>query len=180
MLPLDETTLSKLKVPGPMRLRTALIIAVSDQVCEEHLDLEYAELCRLLVARLARKRPSPLARGDVRIWAAGAIYALGQLNFLFDPAQQPHLTAQELAECIGVVKSTMANKASLISKTLNLGFFEPDLTRLELLADHPMAWFVEINGLVVDARMLPEELQDEARRRGLIPDLEALRASRGV
>jgi hypothetical protein len=41
-------------------------------------------VCRRLVARLARKRPSPLVRGDMRIWAAGAIHAVGQVNFLFD------------------------------------------------------------------------------------------------
>ena len=135
------------------------ILAVTDQVCIEHLDQEYGELCRVLVARLARKRPSPLVRGNVRIWAAGAIYTLGQLNFLFDRDQDPHLSADELAERVGVVKSTMANKASLISKTLGLGMFEPSLTRVAMLEQHPLAWIVEINGLMVDARMLPEELQ---------------------
>jgi hypothetical protein len=42
---------------------------------------------------------------------------------------------------------------------------------------HPLAWIVEVNGLLLDARTLPPELQDEARRRGLIPDLEARRAA---
>jgi hypothetical protein len=32
-------------------------------------------------------------------------------------------------------------------------------------------WFVEVNGLIVDARMLPIELQAEAQRLGLIPNL---------
>lgn len=44
--------------------------------------------------------------------------------------------------------------------------------RREMLERHPMAWLVEVNGLVVDARWLPPEIQDEARRRGLIPDLD--------
>jgi hypothetical protein len=87
MLALAEAVLAKLRVPVAMRLRVAEILAVSDQVCAAHLDEEYAELCRVLVARLARKRPSPLARGDVRIWAAEAIYAVGQVNFLFDRSQ---------------------------------------------------------------------------------------------
>jgi len=177
MLPLGEVFLAKLKVPVALRLRVAEILAVSDQVCEAHLDQEYGELCRVLVARLARKRPSPLVRGEVRIWAAGAIYAVGQINFLFDRSQQPHLTAEELAKHIGVAKSTMANKASLISRTLDLGMFEPDLTRVAMLEQHPIAWIVEINGLLVDARTLPAELQDDARRLGLIPDLQALRAA---
>jgi Domain of unknown function (DUF6398) len=165
-----------LRIPNAMRDRARTIIEVTDAACREHLDDEYGQIARRLVARLARKRPSPLARGDVRIWAAGVIYAVGQVNFLFDPTQTPHLTADQLAERLGVVKTTMANKAGLINRTLDIGIFEPDLTRLAMLEQHPMAWLVEVDGLVVDARMLPAELQDEARRRGLIPDLDVLRA----
>jgi hypothetical protein len=40
-----------------------------------------------------------------------------------------------------------------------------------------MAWIVEVDGLLVDARMLSPELQDEARRLGLIPDLDRPRAA---
>jgi hypothetical protein len=53
----------------------------------------------------------------------------------------------------------------------------PELTRVAMLEQHPMAWLVEVDGLIVDARMLPAEVRDEARRRGLIPDLDALRAA---
>jgi hypothetical protein len=177
VLELGEVVMSKLKVPGAMRLRVAQILVITDRVCVAHLDSEYGELCRVLVARLGRKRPSPLARGDVRIWAAGAIYTVARVNFLFDRSQDPHVTADELAAHIGVVKSTMANKAALIAKTLDLGMFEPDLTCVVILERHPMAWIVQVNGFMVDARTLPEELQDEARRRGLIPDLQSRRAA---
>jgi len=160
-----------------MRPRAAEIIQITDQVCAAHLDHEYGQLCRALVARLARKRPSPLARGDARNWAAGAIYAIGQINFLFDPAERQHLTTDQLASHLGVVKTTMANKAGLINKTLDLCIYEPDLTRFELLEEHPMAWIVQVNGILIDARALPPQLQDEARRRGLIPDLQSRRAA---
>ncbi|MCA1700837.1 MAG: DUF6398 domain-containing protein [Actinobacteria bacterium] len=98
-------------------------------------------------------------------------------TFLFDRSQQPHMTTDQLAACLGVVKTTMANKAALINKALNLGVFEPDLTRPAMLERHPLAWLVEVDGLTVDARMLSLELQDEARRRGLIPDLHHHRAA---
>ena len=65
----------------------------------------------------------------------------------------------------------------LINKTLNLGALEPDLTRPAMLEQHPLAWLVEVDGLIVDARALSPELQDEARRRGLIPDLDHHRAA---
>jgi hypothetical protein len=177
MLRHADGELAKLKVPVELRSRVAEILAITDEVCGAHLDGEYGELCRVLVGRLARKRPSPLTRGDTRIWAAGAIYAVGRVNFLFDRSQQPHLSADQLAHHVGVVKTTMANKAALITKTLNLGVFEPDLTRLVMLEQHPLTWMVMVNGFIVDARTLPPEIQDEARRRGVIPDLQTRRAA---
>lgn len=172
-----DADLTALRIPSVLRDRTREILAITDGACSAHLDDEYGQLCRHLVARLARKRPSPLVRGDARIWAAGVIYAIGQVNFLFDRSQQPHLSADQLAALLGVVKTTMANKAALINKALDIGVFEPDLTRAAMLEQHPLAWIVEVNGLLVDARALPPELQDEARRRGLIPDLDARRAA---
>jgi Domain of unknown function (DUF6398) len=166
-----------LRIPTAMLERAEAIIEVTDATCHEHLDDEYGQIARRLVARLARKRPSPLSRGDVRIWAAGVIYAVGQINFLFDRSQSPHLTADQLAERLGVVKTTMANKAGLINRTLDIGIFEPDLTRIAIVEQHPVAWLVEVDGFIIDVRTLPADLQDEARRRGLIPDLDALRAA---
>jgi hypothetical protein len=74
---------------------------------------------------------------------------------------------------MGVAKSTMSAKASHISSVLALGVFEPDLSRAELLEDNPLAWLVSVNGLVVDARMLPAELQRAAHAQGLIPFVAA-------
>ncbi len=168
----------KLRIPQAMQERAAKVIAVTDEVCLKDLDAEYAKLARRLVARLARKRPSLLTRGEARIWAAGALYALAQVNFLFDHTQSPHMTAAELATAVGVKQTTMANKAGMINRSLGIGLFEPELTRVAMLEQHPVAWIVELsNGLLVDARTLSEEMQAEARRLGLIPDLEALRAA---
>lgn len=166
-----------LRIPVALRDRVQQIIDVTDTACRAHLDEEYGLLTRRLVARVARKRPSPLTRGDARIWAAGAIYAVGQINFLFDCTQTPHMTAKQLAEALGVVQTTMANKAGIINRLLDVGIFELDLTRVAMIEQHPMAWLIEVDGFILDARTLPVELQDEARRRGLIPDLEGRRAA---
>ena len=76
-----------------------------------------------------------------------------------------------------MAKSTMANKAARIRKILELGWFEPEFMRRAELEQHPLAWLVQVNGVIIDARWLPVELQDEARRRGLIPDLDHPRAA---
>ena len=118
-----------------------------------------------------------VTRGRAGIWAAGVVHTVGWINFLFDRSQTPHLRADELAECLGVAKSTIANKSARIRALLGLSSYEPDLTRRSMLERNPFAWLVSVNGVPVDARMLPAELQDEARRLGLIPDPDAQRVS---
>lgn len=81
------------------------------------------------------------------------------------------MSGDEFSALTGVPKSTMANKAKLIRDLLRLHRLDPELCRRELLDRHPLAWLVEVDGVIVDARWLPEPLQAEARRRGLISDL---------
>jgi len=162
-----------LNVPCALRPDVEQIVALTDGFCAEHLDAEYARLCARLVAKLARKRPSPLLRGDLRIWAAAAIYTVGSVNFLFDRSQPQHLSGDDLSDLTGVPKSTMANKAKQIRDLLGLGRLDLEFCRRDMLERHPSAWYVQVDGLIVDARMLPTALQDECRRRGLIPVLAA-------
>ena len=160
-----------LRIPESLRHDCEEIFKLTDSFCAEHLDAEYGQLCRKLIARLARKRPSPIARGDLRIWAATAIYVVGSLNFLFDRTQDIFMTGDQISALTGIPKSTLANKARQVRESLKLQHFDPELSRRSLLASSPIAWMVEYNGLIVDVRTLPLEVQAEARRRGLIPDL---------
>ena len=174
-----RSTDRSLRIPESLRHDVAQIFTFSDPFCAEHLDAEYGELVRKLVAKLARKRPSPLARGDLLIWAAAAIYAVGSVNFLFDRTQRPHLTSDDLSALTGVPKSTLANKAKLIRDVLRIGQLEPEFCRRELLASNPVAWMISVSGFLVDVRTMPPEVQAAARRRGLIPDLPADRRDAG-
>lgn len=106
-------------------------------------------------------------------WAAAAIYAVGSVNFLFDRTQRPHLTGDQLSELTGVPKSTVANKARVIRDVLRIGPLHAEFCRRELLESNPLAWMISVNGFIVDARTMPPEVQEEVRRRGLIPDLLA-------
>lgn len=94
------------------------------------------------------------------------------VNFLTDPAQKPHMTTDRLSEVTGVGKSTLSAKSRVIQDLLRLGPMHPDYCRRELLANNPLAWMITVDGFVVDARTLPPEMQEEARQRGLIPDLK--------
>jgi hypothetical protein len=165
-------------VPTAVRPVFDETVTATDAFCLRHLDEEYAALCAKLAAKLARKRPSPLVRGDRIIWAAGILYAVGRVNFLADPGQAPHMRTDTMADLLGVKQTTMANKGRLIMDTLNIGLIDPEFSRREILDKNPMTWLLEVNGLLVDARHLPETVQVEAWRRGLIPYVPAQAAAR--
>jgi hypothetical protein len=93
------------------------------------------------------------------------------VNFLFDRSQPLHLSGDDLSDLTGVPKSAMANKAKQIRDLLGLGRLDVEFWRRDMIERHPSAWYVQVDGLIVDAPMLPAELQQECRRRGLIPDL---------
>ncbi len=157
--------------PSPARKAAEDIIAAIDRICAEHLDEEYAGLCCKVIDKLARKRPSPLLRGEPRVWAGAVLYTVGTVNFLFDKTQRPHMTSDQLAKATGVGASTLGHKSRFIRDALGIVAMDPRYCRRELLADNLLAWLIEVNGLWMDARTLPPEVQAEARRRGLIPDL---------
>jgi hypothetical protein len=161
--------MEQLDVPRAVRPYADQVVAVTDAVCRDHLDAEYAELCRAVVGKLGRKRPSPLTRGDLKIWAAGVIYAVGQLNFVFDPAQTPHASADQLSEWLGVKKTTMANKARLIRDSVKMSHFDTQFMRRDLVEASPLTWLLEVDGMLVDIRQAPVHLQVQAFELGLIP-----------
>ena len=157
------------RVPAAALPAAADIVEITDAFCAEHLDPEYAELCRTLAVRLGRKRPSPLLRGDRRIWAAGIVHTIGWVNFLADPAQRPHLRTEQLAELLAVKQTTMGNKGALIRDLFGIGRFHPEFVRRDMMEKNLMAWLVEVDGLIMDARSLPVPVQHELARVGIIP-----------
>lgn len=55
--------------------------------------------------------------------------------------------------------------------TLGIGLMDPHWALSSRMTDNPMAWLIQMNGMIIDARKLPREIQEEAFRRGLIPYL---------
>lgn len=157
------------RVPKQMQPTFDTITAMTDAFSAEHLDAEYAELCRRLTATLCRKRPSPLVRGRPEGWACAIVYALGRVNFLFDRSQTPTMSAGEICDAFGVSQSSASTKAKRILDDLSATYFDPRWTRPSHLEDNPLAWLLTVNGIPVDARYAPREIQEEAFRRGLIP-----------
>lgn len=156
-------------VPNEMRATYDAIVALTDKVCQEHLNDEYAALCRRLAAALARKRPSPITRGKPEVWACGIAYAIGMVNFLFDKTQKPYIRADELCKAFGVNQSTGGNKSQVIRKMFDMMQMDPRWTVPSMMDKNPLAWMISVNGFMIDARYAPREVQEIAFRKGLIP-----------
>jgi Domain of unknown function (DUF6398) len=160
-------------VPKVMKPVYEKIVGLTDDVCGRHLNSEYRDFARAMTAALCRKRPSPLASGRPRTWACGVLYVLGRINFLGDPSFSPHITTAELCAAFEVGESTVHAKAREIEKTLGTEPLDPRWTLPSLAEKNPLVWMAEVNGLAVDLRDMPREVQEIAFEDGLIPHIPA-------
>jgi hypothetical protein len=152
-----------------MQEKFEAVVAITDVVCREHLNEEFAQLARQATAALCRKRPSPLASGRTNSWACGIVYALGFVNFMFDRDQEYYISAADLCAAFGVSKGTGYAKSKQVRDTLKMTQADPNWYLPSKMDENPMAWWIMVNGLIVDARHLPREVQEVAYEKGLIP-----------
>jgi hypothetical protein len=118
-----------------------------------------------MAASLSRKRPSPLASGQPSTWAGGIVHVLSQLNFLSGNTSRPHVTMAEVCTAFGVGQSTASAKAR--------GHLGRAAHQSHGPRKNPLVWMAEVNGLLVDLRDTPREVQMIAHEKGLIPYIPA-------
>jgi len=151
----------------------AVVIRLVDQFCQEHLNEEYAVLCRKLAEKLGRKRPSPLLSGSPYTWASGIVRTIGWVNFLHDKSQKPHMRLSDIDAAFGISESSGAAKLAAIRKMLRIHQLDPNWSLPSRLNDNPLVWMLAVNGLIMDIRQCPREAQEIAFEKGLIPYIPA-------
>ncbi len=160
-------------VPQNIQATYESILALTDSFCRDHLDDDYRMLAQRMAATLCRMRVSPVASGQPRTWACAIIYVLGQINFLSDRSTQPYMTMADLCAAFGVGQSTASAKARVISQALKTHQLDPKWSLPRLLDANPLVWMAEVNGLLVDLREMPREVQEIAFEKGMIPYIPA-------
>jgi hypothetical protein len=144
-----------------------------EQFCRQMLNGEYADVCRKMAEKLARKRPSPFAKGKPEAWASGIVRAVGWVNFLDDKSQTPHMKLSDIDRAFGVGESTGAAKTSAIRSLLKLNRFDPAWTVPSMLDRNPFIWMLTVNGIIMDIRDASRGAQEVAFEKGLIPYIPA-------
>ena len=104
------------------------LIELVSEFCDEVLDDEYKQLSIKLVRKMGRKHNAPFQRGKPEIWASAVIYALGQINLLFDKSSKPYSSADEICDFFNTKKSTVSDKARSIRETFNLNYFDDEFS----------------------------------------------------
>jgi hypothetical protein len=97
------------------------------------LDGRLVDLMVHLCRRLAEGDEFSLNRGKPEIWAAAIIHVVADLNFLFDPDSDIHLSKTELCDALGVKATTVTNKARQIRAMCDIQFVDPRFTLPELV-----------------------------------------------
>jgi hypothetical protein len=140
------------------------LIQMTAEFCKKYLDEDYKQLCEKLIGKMCRKRNVPFLSGRMEIWAAAIIYALGSINFLFDSSFKPYATGDDICNFFGTSKSTTSQKAKIIRDMFNMGYYDKEFSTAHMRENNPFSNFVMMNGLIVDKRSLPPEIQEMLRR----------------
>jgi hypothetical protein len=156
-------------IPKTMQEKYKAIVEITDSFAKENLNEEYAQIIRYAIAALCRKRPSPLETGKASSWACGVTHAIGMVNFLFDKSQTPNISSSDLYKKFGTSESTGQSKSKLVRDMLRMNQADPHWMLPSRLDSNPMAWMLSVNGMLVDIRYMPREVQEIAFEKGLIP-----------
>ena len=137
------------------------LISLTTEFCEQHLDDEYEQLCEKLIRKMSRKRNVPYLSGGIEVWAAGVIYALGQINFLFDRSFEPYATPDDICDYFGTNKSTTSKKAKFIRDMFKMRYWNDEFSTEQNKKDTPFDKSIMINGLIVPTDILESKSQED-------------------
>jgi hypothetical protein len=168
------------QIPAPVRPIYDTIVSLTDRFCQAYLNPEYQALCRNLTGVLARKRPSPLVRSKPEAWASGIVRVIGWVNFLDDSSQRPHMNLTAIDQHFEISQVTGQAKSKAIRDMLKIQPLDPQWALPSRLEQNPVPWVIQINGLLLDARYVRREIQEEAYRKGLIPFIPSSRPTDSI
>jgi len=156
----------------------AEVMELVESFCERCLNDEYRDVCQNLTVALCRSSIK-FGRIGPEVWASGIVHAIGWVNFLFDPYQKPHVEAGDIAKAFGVSHSSMIARSRTIRDKLRLIQLDPDWCVSSLMKDNPFVWVFTVDGSLMDMRVAPRAVQEQAYEMGIIPYIPADESSEG-
>lgn len=135
--------------------KQAKIINLVKEYSSRHFDNELKNFTLDLSETICSDSQLDMSRGRGEIWAAGIIYVIARLNYLFDKDNPLYNSVDDLCLFFKVNKSTVANKAYQIQKILNISIGDKSYTRPEISA---MFEFYETEeGFIIPASVIDND-----------------------
>jgi hypothetical protein len=75
--------------------------------------------------------------------------------------------------CSGPTSTTASAKARVIANTLGVNRLNPSWMLPSLVETHPLVWMADVDGVPVNLRYMPREVQEIAFEKGMIPYIPA-------
>jgi hypothetical protein len=130
--------------------------------CESYINEEYAKICSNLVKKMGRKHDVPFKRGKIEIWASAAVYAIGQINFLFDESFEPYLSQDDICDYFKTKKSTVSDKARKIRDMFNMGHYDEEFSTEYMMENNPLKDMVFTDDGFIVPKSMSYEDDDES------------------
>jgi hypothetical protein len=151
-------------VPGFMERRYEELIAEFDHACAEHLTPDFLAPGHELIRALCISSLTPM-KGRASHWIASVIWALEQLNYTTPPHSD-----ETIGEWFNIAAKSVVSKGSAIMTALQVQPFDPRWSFTPEAS--PWTWMVKVDGVLIDARNLPEAMQREALRQGALTEAQ--------
>ena len=126
-----------MKAKTEIKEKTNRLIGMTAEYSDKFLDEEYKQLSEKLILKMSRKRNIPFMSGKEEIWAAGTVYALGQINFLFDRNSEPYVSADNICDYFNTKKSTTSQKAKKIRDLFNMAYWDEEFSTKYMKQNNP-------------------------------------------
>lgn len=137
--------------------------------CRIYLDTEYQHLADEAALVLCNVCPDELTHYSVELWAGSIIYTIGYVNYMFDPQEDDYIPASRILEFFKITRQAMYRTSQSIRDKLGIERLDPNWCVPGKLQQNVMVWMVEVDGIEVDIRNMPLEIQEIAFNKGLIP-----------
>jgi hypothetical protein len=137
--------------------RTKEIIELVRSFGTRYLNEELTACTRRLCIALAQNRKLTITRGKKEIWAASIVYVIARANFLFDKENENFLTADVICDFFGTNKTTTANKATVIEKTLNISHADKRFCTEEIIDS--LSFVMTKDGFILPKKVVESKIE---------------------
>ena len=91
--------------------KKAKLTEMVEDFCDEYLNEEYKQESLEIIEKMASGKSVYFKRGKLEVWSSAIIYAICQINSLFDESNENHITRKDILTYFNTKQNMVAKKA---------------------------------------------------------------------